>query len=63
MARKVNFKTQRPQEATAIIAIVLWLVGFADVILGAIRLPDNLGVWALVAAGLLLILGVLVDGI
>jgi hypothetical protein len=46
-----------------IIAVILWLVGFADVILGAFTLPNNLGVWALVASGLLLIIASLVDAI
>ena len=63
MARKYGFKTQRPREITVIIAVILWLLGFADVILGVVDLPGNLGVWALVVAGLLVILGSLADGL
>ncbi len=62
MARKKGFTTQAPREVTVIIAIVLWLIGLANV-LGMVALPNNLGVWALVIAGLLLILGSLLDAI
>ena len=62
MARKKGFTTQAPREVTVIIAIVLWLIGLVSV-LGMITLPNNLGVWALVIAGLLLILGSLLDAI
>lgn len=63
MSRRRRVRTQAPREATLIVAIVLWLVGFADTILGVIHFPYNLGLWALVVAGLLLILGSLVDAI
>jgi hypothetical protein len=62
MARKKGFTTQAPREVTVIIAIVLWLIGLVSV-LGLLALPNNLGVWALVIAGLLLILGSLLDAI
>lgn len=58
-----RFRTQAPREGTLAIAVALWLIGFADLVLGAITLPNNLGVWALVVSGLLLIIGSLVDAI
>ena len=61
MAR--GFKTQPPKEVTLVVAFVLWLIGVAATVLGAIALPDNYGVWALVIAGLLLLLGSLIDNI
>ena len=63
MARKNRFRTQAPKEATLVIAVILWLFGFADVVLNAFTLPNGLGVWALVIAGLLLIIGALVNEI
>ena len=50
---------------TLIIAVILWLIGTLAG-LGVLHLPSgtgNLGFWALVVAGLLLILGSLLDGI
>ena len=58
-----KIKTQRPTSTTLIIAIILWAVGFLDTVLGIINLPSNLGLWALIIAGLLLILGSLIDNI
>lgn len=62
MARRGGFKTQAPKEGTLIISIILWLVGLLAG-LGVISMPNNLGFWALVLAGLLLILGSLLDGV
>ena len=62
MARRGGFRTQAPREATVAISGVLWLVGLLDV-LGTISLPNNLGIWSLVVAGFLLILGSLIDGL
>jgi hypothetical protein len=62
MARRGGFKTQAPKQATLGISIVLWLVGLLNG-LGTIHLPNNLGFWALVVAGFLLILGSLIDGL
>ncbi len=62
MARRGGFKTQAPKQATLLISLVLWLVGLLAG-LGVIHLPNNLGFWALVVAGLLLILGSLLDGL
>jgi hypothetical protein len=62
MARRGGFNTQAPKQATLGISIVLWLVGLLNG-LGTIHLPNQLGFWALVAAGFLLILGSLIDGL
>ena len=62
-SRAGRFRTEAPREATLIVAVILWLIGFADVILGAFTLPGNLGIWSLAIAGLMLILGSLVEGI
>jgi hypothetical protein len=62
MARRRGFKTQPPKQATLTIALILWLMGLLAG-LGVIHLPNNLGFWSLVAAGLLLILGSLFDGL
>jgi hypothetical protein len=48
---------------TVILASVLWLVGFADVILRAVALPGNYGEWSLVLSGLLLLIGSLAGSI
>jgi len=62
MARRSGFKTQAPREVTLLISLVLWAIGLLAG-LGVIHLPNNLGFWALVVAGLLLILGSLIDGL
>ncbi len=62
MARRGGFKTQAPKQVTLLISLVLWLVGLLAG-LGIIHVPNNLGFWALVVAGLLLILGSLLDGL
>lgn len=62
MARRRGFKTQAPKEATLGISVILWLIGLLNG-LGVFHLPNNLGFWSLVVAGLLLILGSLFDGI
>lgn len=62
MARSGGFRTQAPKQLTLIIAIVLWVIGLL-VGLGVFTLPNNLGFWSLVASGLLLILGSLLDGL
>lgn len=63
MVRRGGFKTQAPRELTVIVASILWIVGFADVILGAVSLSGNYGEWALVISGLLLIVGSLAGSI
>jgi hypothetical protein len=62
MARRGGFKTQAPKQVTLVIALVLWLVGLLAG-LGMIQVPNNLGFWSLVGAGLLLILGSVLDGL
>lgn len=68
MARRGGFRTQAPKEVTVVIAGVLWLIGLLAG-LGVIDLPNvplpnpSLGFWALVVAGLLLLLGSLFDGL
>ena len=42
--------------------MVLWLIGLLAG-LRILNVPNNLGFWALVVAGLLLILGSLLDGL
>jgi hypothetical protein len=61
LARR-GFKTQAPKEATVLIALILWLIGLLGG-LGVFNLPNNLGFWTLVIAGLLVILGSLLDGL
>ncbi len=62
MARRGGFRTQAPKEATVLISLILWLIGLLAG-LGVVHLPNNLGFWALVVAGLLLMLGSLLDGL
>ena len=66
MARQGGFRTQAPKVVTVGISGVLWLLGLLDGF-GVIHLPQalnhGLGFWALVVAGLLLILGSLFDGL
>ncbi len=63
MARRGGgFRPQAPKKVTLIIAVILWVIGLLAG-LGVIHMPNNLGFWSLVVAGLLLILGCLVDGI
>ena len=62
MARRGGFTTQAPKQATLGISVVLWLIGLLNG-LSVIHLPNNLGFWALVVAGALLILGCLIDGL
>jgi heme/copper-type cytochrome/quinol oxidase subunit 1 len=62
MARRGGFRTQAPKQATLGISVVLWLIGLLNG-LRVFALPNNLGFWALVVAGALLILGCLIDGL
>ena len=56
-------KTQAPKQITLIIAIILWVIGVLSTVLGLFSLPNDLGLWSLIVAGLLLIIGSLVKGI
>jgi len=62
MARRGGFRTQAPKQLTLGISVVLWLIGLLAG-LRILNVPNNLGFWALVIAGLLLILGSLLDGL
>jgi uncharacterized membrane protein YvlD (DUF360 family) len=65
MARRGGFRTQAPKKATLIISLILWLIGVLS-FLGVFHLPSNmgtLGFWCLVIAGLLLMLGSVLDGL
>ena len=62
MARRGGFRTQAPKEATFLISLILWVVGLLAG-LGVFHLPNNLGFWSLVAAGALLMLGSMLDGL
>lgn len=53
---RTHARTSERRDFVLLVSAILWLVGFADVILKAVTLPNNLGVWALVMAGLLMIL-------
>ena len=55
--------TQPPKQITLVIAIILWAIGLLSTLLDVFSLPNNLGLWSLVIAGLLLILGSLIDNI
>ncbi len=61
--REVGQRTNAPTEATLLIAVILWVAGFASTILGVIHLPNNWGIWALALSGLLLILASVVYGL
>jgi phosphatidylglycerophosphate synthase len=62
MARRRGFRTQAPKQITLILSVVLWLVGLLAG-LNMIHIPSPWGFWSLVIAGLLLILGSLLDGL
>ncbi|HEV7509480.1 MAG TPA: hypothetical protein VGS07_31690 [Thermoanaerobaculia bacterium] len=65
MARRGGFRPQAPKKVTLIIAVILWVIGLL-LGLNVIHLPSNgvaIEFWSLVIAGLLLILGCLVDGV
>lgn len=53
---RTGSRANNRRDFVLLIAVILWMLGFADVILGAVTFPNNFGVWALVLAGLLMIL-------
>jgi len=61
MARRGGF-TQAPKQATFMIALILWLVGLLAG-LDVIHVAHNVEFWSLVGAGLLLLLGSVLDGL
>ena len=62
MARSVRIRTQAPRGITLTVSVVLWLVGVAEMLL-EVELPYDLGQWALLVAGALLIVACLVRGL
>jgi len=67
MARRGGFRTNAPKKATLIISLILWLIGLLDG-LHVIHIPGNsgnlaLGFWCLVIAGLLMMLGSVLDAL
>ena len=62
MARRGGFRTQAPKEVTVLISLILWLIGLLTVV-GVIHPPNDLGIWSLVVAGGLLLLGSVLDGL
>ena len=63
MARRGGFRTQAPRMVTVVVAGVLWLIGTLGVLDFAQIVPSPWGVYSLVAAGFLLLLGSLLDGL
>jgi hypothetical protein len=59
----MGIDTQPPTAVTLVIAVILWIIGILAALFDVITLPNNLGIWALALAGLLLIIGSLVDNI
>jgi hypothetical protein len=57
-----RMRTQAPRGVTLAIAFVLWLIGALE-LLAKVDLPYNLGQWALLACGALLLLGCLLRGL
>jgi hypothetical protein len=55
-------RTQAPRGTTLAIALVLWLIGAAEV-LAKVDLPQHAGQWALLACGALLMLGCVLKGL
>jgi hypothetical protein len=62
MARSAGIRTQAPRGITLAVSVVLWLVGAAEMLL-EVELPYDLGQWALLVAGALLIVACLVRGL
>jgi hypothetical protein len=51
-----RIRANERRDFVLLVSVILWMIGFADVILGAVTFPNNIGVWALALAGLLMIL-------
>ncbi len=56
------FRTQPPRAATLGVALILWLVGAAEMLAG-VEIPHDAGRWALLLCGALLMLGCLLKGL
>jgi uncharacterized membrane protein HdeD (DUF308 family) len=55
-------RTQAPRGITLFIALLLWLLGAAEMLAG-VKLPYDVGQWCLLLAGALLFLGCLIRGL
>ncbi len=63
MARRGGFRTQAPRTVTVVVSGILWLVGTLDA-LGMVQVvPSPWALYSLIAAGLLLLLGSLINGL
>jgi hypothetical protein len=60
--RRTGIRTQPPRGLTLVVAVVLWLIGAAEMLAG-VEIPYDAGQWALLLAGALLIVGCLVRGL
>jgi hypothetical protein len=56
-------KTQAPRSVTLIVALVLWLLGAAEMLAGVALPSPIVGSWCLLIAGGLLLLGCTVKGL
>jgi hypothetical protein len=55
-------RTQAPRGITLTVALLLWLLGAAEMLAG-VTLPWPIGQWCLLLAGALLFLGCLIRGL
>ena len=55
-------RTQPPRGITLFVALILWLAGAAEMLAG-VYLPYDLGKWALLLCGALLLVACLVRGL
>lgn len=58
----LRIRPQSPRGSTLALALLLWLVGALEMLAG-VELPYDLGQWALLLGGALLILGCLIRGL
>jgi hypothetical protein len=58
----LRIRPQSPRGTTLGLAVLLWLVGALEMLAG-VELPYDIGQWALLLGGALLILGCLIRGL
>lgn len=58
----MGIRTQAPRGVTLLVALVLWLLGAAEMLAG-VELPFGVGRWALLVCGALLLVACLVRGL
>ena len=58
----LRIRPQSPRGATLVVSLLLWLVGALEMLAG-VELPYDIGQWALLVGGALLILGCLIRGL